>query len=73
MGDFIEIEDTSGTFADLEDDTGVDFFNIGDGGVIITEGEGWGEGPWGDDPWGGGEDTIIIDNSVTEWTNIETP
>jgi hypothetical protein len=73
MSDFTNVIDITVALSAYEEDTGVDFVPIGDGGTFVTEGEGWGEDPWGSGPWGGGEDVVIIGNPVTLWTNIETP
>ena len=72
MSDFSNVLDSGGLFVQYEEDTGVDFFAIGDAGVIIIGGSGWGEAPWGEEPWGG-EGQIIIDSPTTIWTNINSP
>lgn len=73
MSDFSNILDVGVPFSRFELDEGVDFYNIGDGGVIIVEGSGYGDDGYGDGPYGGSETTIIIDNPTTEWTNIFQP
>lgn len=73
MSDFSNIIDVSGVFTDFELDEGVDFVAIGEGGVIIVEGSGYGDDGYGDGPYGGSTTTIIIDNPTTVWTNINTP
>lgn len=72
MSDFTEETDVSGTFEEYTDDTGVDFVDIGDEGIIIVSGYGYGEGGYGEGPYGGGT-TIIVSGSTTEWTDIDTP
>lgn len=49
-----------------------DFILIGDEGVILIPGVGFGEGGFGEGPFGG-ETSVIISGATTEWTNIETP
>lgn len=49
-----------------------DFYPIGDDGVLTISGSGFGEGGFGEGPFGGGQ-TIILDSSETEWTEIRTP
>ena len=71
MDDFEDISDSRVLFAD-QDDTATDFFDIGDGGVIIVEGFGYGEGGYGEGGYGG-DDTLIISYSPTVWTDLETP
>jgi hypothetical protein len=72
LSDFTNIIESSGSFSSVEEDTGVDFRNVGDGGSFTVESVGWGDGGWGDIPWGG-EETVIEINSNTAWTNVDEP
>lgn len=49
-----------------------DFIAIGDDGIIVVDGDGFGEGGFGEGPFGGGE-TVIIGTGETQWTNIDEP
>jgi hypothetical protein len=74
MSDFSNLAESSGFFDEMELDTGVDFVNIGDEGVlVISSGGGFGEGGFGEGPFGGAVDSIVINLPGTVWTNIDTP
>lgn len=72
MSDFTEILDSDGVFELYVEDSGVDFVDIGDEGVIIISGYGYGEGGYGEGGYGGGS-TVIVESSTTVWTDIENP
>lgn len=70
MGDFSDVDEVFGFAGDLVEDSS-SFFDIGDGGVLVIEGVGFGEGGFGEGGFGGGETRTI--NVSTTWTDIETP
>jgi len=47
-----------------------DFIDIGDAGVILIPGVGFGEGGFGEGPFGGGS-SLIVSSGITTWTEIE--
>lgn len=73
MSDFSNTIESGVVFISYELDSGVDFVASGDEGVIVVPGYGYGEGPYGEGTYGGGDTTIVVGNSPTVWTNIETP
>lgn len=73
MSDFTNEIETYGTFSTYELDEGVDFTSTGDFGVIVISGTPYGEGEYGEGPYGGGDQTLIVEGSFTEWTNVDTP
>lgn len=72
MSDFTNSVDVGGTFIAIQPDTPVDFVNIGDIGLLVTEGLRFGEGGFGQGPFGGGTG-LMISGGITIWININTP
>lgn len=72
MSDFEDILDIRIELSDIELDTGVDFTETDDFGLIIVPGSGFGEGGFGEGPFGG-TDAYSIPAPNTVWTNIDTP
>lgn len=73
MSDFTNITESAGQFTTFELDEGVDFLDLGDGGVAIIRGAAYGEGTYGEGPYGGDDTVIILNGAPTVWTNIDTP
>jgi hypothetical protein len=71
VSDFTNITEIAGVFAETEEDSGVDFVSVGDAGLIVIEGDGFGEGAFGSGPFGGAQ--VVILSSSTTWTDVETP
>lgn len=71
MSDFTAVTETAGVFAGEVEDNTVEFFEIGEG-LIVIEGDGFGEGGFGEGPFGGSQ-TVIVGVATTVWTEIETP
>lgn len=72
MSDFSNVQDIAGNFTTSGTEEATLFVNVGDGGYITVESVGFGEGGFGEGGFGGYDITFAV-NSVTTWTNVDTP
>lgn len=72
-GSSLTVRSLDTVWTNLETEIVSDFVNIGDGGVIIIgTGGGYGVGGYGEGGYGG-QDVLIVGDTNTIWTNIDTP
>jgi len=70
--DFSDAVDSSVLFSSFGSEAETTFFDVGDGGYILVQSVGFGEGGFGEGGFGGYDLTFAV-NANTPWANVDTP